>query len=84
MKIKLTEDIKKYLEKLNDETKSKLIITEETVENKNDVKDEELIEILFNFYRERSHKNRAELLELNAQLQKEHPEYFESSTIGTN
>ena len=77
MKIKLTEDIKKYLEKLNDETKSKLIITEETVENKNDVKDEELREILFNFYRERSYKNRAELLELNAQLQKEHPEYFE-------
>lgn len=77
MKIKLTEDSKKYFEKLNDKTKSKLIITEETVETKNDTKDEELKEILFDFYREKSRKNREELLKLNAQLQKEHPEYFE-------
>lgn len=76
MKIKLTEDSKKYFEKLNDKTKSKLIITEETVETKNDTKDEELKEILFDFYREKSRKNREELLKLNAQLQKEHPEYF--------
>lgn len=77
MKIKLTEDSKKYFEKLNDKTKSKLIITEETVETKNDTKDEELKEILFDFYREKSRKNKAELLELNAKLHKEHPEYFE-------
>lgn len=77
MKIKLTEDIKKYLEKLNDETKSKLIITEETVENKNDVKDEELREILFAFYREKARKSGEEIRAFNAQLQKDHPEYFE-------
>lgn len=77
MKIKLSEDMKKLIESLNEKDRSKLIITEKTVENKNDVKDEELKKILFNFYREKSHKNKAELLELNAKLHKEHPEYFE-------
>lgn len=77
MKIRLTENTKQYFESLDNETKSKLIITEETVENKDNVKDEELKEILFNFYKEKARKNKEELIKINAQLQKEHPEYFE-------
>lgn len=73
MKTKLTENLKHFIESLNETERSKIIVTEDTVE----FSDESLRHKLRDYHMTRARRIGAELRSLTDQLRVDHPEYFE-------
>ena len=76
MKIKLTEQAKRFIESLTDSDKAKLVITEDTVESLDEEMTQRLKDLAIDELKSAIHNFGEKAKERNAKLRLEHPEYF--------
>ena len=73
MRIKLTENVRKFIDTLDESDLERVNITDDTFESN----DEVIRDKLMNHRRARLAEIGADIREFNKQLRAEHPEYFE-------
>ena len=78
MKIKLTENVKNFVETLDKESRAKLVITEDAIESDDEAISVKYRAYLFSWAEDRIRQIGDGIREHNKQLRKDHPEYFEN------
>lgn len=78
MRIKLTEQAKRFIESLEATDKTKLVITEEAIESSDEGMSEKWRAFLVVEFKNKMREIGEEIKEFNQQLFMDHPEYFEN------